>query len=84
MQSGKIATSSVVTCHSNDVELNAARCLTLNYTSENGFSGGPLFSEQRQVVGMMSMVVPTADRSAPTKSIAISAPEISELVKELE
>jgi hypothetical protein len=77
MQSGEISSSCSLTSNCNDVNLVDATCLILGYASENGFSGGPLFLRKDNcVMGMMLMVLPTKDRSPPTKSVALSAHEI--------
>lgn len=78
IQSGEILSLRTVKTECKDVSLVDARCLILNYASEIGFSGGPLFSyENNCVVGMMSIVLPTKDKSPPTQSMALSTQEIS-------
>jgi len=80
-QNGNISSSCYKTTNYNDVNLVNAQCFRLNYTSESGFSGGPLFSNNtNKVIGMMTMVVPTNDGSPPTESLAIS---VSEIIKKV-
>lgn len=54
------------------------KCFVLDYVSEPGFSGGPLFlKESDQVIGIMqSCSVPEEDGELATKSIAICMEEI--------
>lgn len=60
-----------------DVKMKDGELYVLDYTSEKGFSGGPLFvSGSDLVVGMMSFVIPNGD-SVPVQAAAITAGEIS-------
>jgi len=77
IQEGSIVKAACVWNKAKDVNLKNARSFIVNYTSEQGFSGGPLFESQNgNVIGMMSMVVPGEDNRAPTQCVAIRLDEI--------
>jgi hypothetical protein len=83
IQKGSIIAKQFITSpNSSDVNLLDAECFRLNYASESGFSGGPLFSQDNnQVIGMMIIVVPTDDGSPPTESLALSVGEILKMLE---
>lgn len=61
---------------SSDVKMTGGDAFLMDYTSEVGFSGGPVFIVGSDLaVGMMSLVVPAGD-AAPTRAIAVTATEI--------
>lgn len=69
----------------NDVPLDKAKTLILDYTSETGFSGGPLILDNNHVIGIMSGVCPpTRDNSAPRKCFAVHISEILSQLKQLQ
>ena len=69
----------------NDVQLDKAKILILDYTSETGFSGGPLILDNNHVIGIMSGVCPpTRDNSAPRKCFAVHISEILSQLKQLQ
>ncbi len=77
-QAGHVVKQLNADISANDVRLHDAKVIELDYTSEIGFSGGPLFLKgQEKVVGMMSMVIPNGNPN-PTKSLAVSVEEILE------
>ncbi|MHA1507020.1 MAG: trypsin-like peptidase domain-containing protein [Candidatus Asgardarchaeia archaeon] len=82
IQEGNIISKNPTTTKTIDVNLVNAECLRLNYASESGFSGGPLFSQHNdQVIGMMLMVIPTEDGKPPTESLALSTEEILKVIE---
>ncbi len=82
-QAGRISDTRNTIIKSPDVNIKDAKCIVLDYTSEDGFSGGPLILDNHQIVGMMSMVLPTKDGSPPTQCLAIHISEILSLLSEL-
>ena len=67
---------------SRDIDLDGVKCLRLDYSSEIGFSGGPVFlKDSHQIIGMMFMAVPTDDGSFPTQSFAIHIDDIEDLIE---
>lgn len=85
LQTGSIAGIHSLTTFTSDVCVSGARVFCLDYTSEPGFSGGPLVEvNTNRVIGMMSMVRPPMDgESAPTQSFAITGIEIYRALNEL-
>ena len=59
------------------------KCFDLDYVSEPGFSGGPLFlKESDQVIGTMrSCIIPEEDGELATKSIAICIEEVYDMYR---
>jgi hypothetical protein len=77
-QAGYIVNKLTVDMNAPDVKLQDARMIELDYTSEPGFSGGPLLlKNQNQIIGMMSAVMPNGS-SSPNRSLAVSIEEILE------
>ncbi|MCR4327719.1 MAG: Fe-S cluster assembly ATPase SufC [Nanoarchaeota archaeon] len=60
----------------NDVKINNKKVIMLDYTSEKGFSGGPLLKNNK-IIGIMSHINP-----ANKKTVAISIEEIEKKLKE--
>jgi hypothetical protein len=75
-QAGHVFDELTVDMPASDVKLQGAKAIMLDYTSEKGFSGGPLLlKDQNQVVGMMSSVLPN-EGAPPKQSLAVSMEEI--------
>ena len=75
-QTGHVLKYAVVDLAAPDVKLHTANALILDYSSEQGFSGGPVLTKSRkQIVGMMSAVIPNRDRP-PVHTLAVSLQEI--------
>jgi len=52
--------------------LHTASALVLDYANEQGFSGGPVLTTSgREIVVMMSAVIPNCDRP-PVNTLAVS------------
>lgn len=80
-QAGHVVNEWTVDMPAPDVTLHGAKVIVLDYTSEPGFSGGPLLLKgQDQIVGMMSAVLPNGS-APPNQSLAISMEEILEQKK---
>lgn len=82
VQNGAIIDVIDTTIRSNDVNISNARCIKLDYTSENGFSGGPLILENRYIIGMMLAVIPTKNNLHPKECLALHIDEILKLLNE--
>lgn len=64
--------------NSNDVNIVGKQVIITDYSSIVGFSGGPLLNKNAEVIGMMSMVIPSGNGDLANKTVAIS---IAELIK---
>jgi len=59
IQDGKIEAVMKVDINARDVQIKHKELIMLSYSSEVGFSGGPLLlKNSREVIGMMSLVIP--------------------------
>ena len=65
--------------NSPDVNIHNKKVIILDYSLEKGYSGGPLFSNDNKVIGMMSMKLPSSDNQYKDKIVAISWSEFPEL-----
>jgi hypothetical protein len=75
-QAGHVVNEVTVDLPAPDVVLQDASGIQLDYTSEQGFSGGPLILKgEDRIVGMMCAVLPNGD-SPPNHSLAVSVKEI--------
>lgn len=75
-QTGHVLKCAVVDLAASDVTLHTASALVLDYASEQGFSGGPVLTASgREIVAMMSAVIPNRDRP-PVNTLAVSVEEI--------
>ena len=82
-QSGQIGEILGLVTRTKDVNLDGVKCLRLDYTSEMGFSGGPiLLKDTHQVIGMMLMMVPTDEGKLLNQSIAIHIDDMVDLIEE--
>lgn len=79
IQSGKILNGTI----ESHIFKSPTKCFVLNYVSEPGFSGGPLFlKESGQVIGLMhSCIIPEKNGELATKCIAICIEEIYDAYK---
>lgn len=82
VQNGAIIDVIDTTIRSNDVNISNAKCIKLDYTSENGFSGGPLILENKYIIGMMLAIIPTKNNLDPTECLALHIDEIFKLLDE--
>ncbi len=60
------------------------KCIHVNYTSEQGFSGGPLLlNENNKVIGIMCSIILQDDGTVSSTSIAVSLEEIYDGLKSI-
>ncbi|MCA9444505.1 MAG: trypsin-like peptidase domain-containing protein [Candidatus Omnitrophica bacterium] len=85
-QEGGFAGNLTLSIQSEDIKLNHRKVIFLDYTSEPGFSGGPLLNkETNAVVGIMLGVLPSAQYNpgVPSDSFAFAL-YVEEIISALE
>lgn len=79
-QEGTISNIKIASIIANDIKLENRKIIILDYTSELGFSGGPLISiKTQQVIGFMSLVLPQ-EVDLKRRAVAIPITEIKHLL----